>query len=157
MRTQDEIVARMRVKEEGDLFGFAREVLACYLDFEHAREFLRPEMTREEWEKDLPAATDARALGEMRDYAEFAWGKAKDHRGISASRSIDKLSAWAWLLGRDDVLEKVGKTPYAQYGCPQLQVFCEAFGFPMPDDEAAQRMMRGLPCYDGCESGCGQE
>lgn len=155
MRTQGEIVERVRASRT--MFGFQAEVLVPHLDFEHAREFLKPEMTLEKWEEgeDPSPLTEARAVEDFRKYAEFAWGKARDHRGLSASRSVEKLSTWTWLLGRDDVLEAVEAVGYAQYGCPKLKVICDAFGFPVPDDEATQRMIRGEPCEPGCESGCG--
>ena len=104
MRTQDEIVARIR--EKRSFFGFDAEVLLPSLDFEHAVEFLKPEATREHWEgggekKEPYPLAEASVMRDFRDYAEFAWGKAQDHRGLSAYRSLEKLSAWAWLLGRD--------------------------------------------------------
>lgn len=162
MRTQEEIVTRIREKRDV-IFGFEAEVLLPHLDYEHAKEFLKPEASREQWEglhrngdvEERYPLTEAAALRDFRSYAEFAWGKAADHRGLSAGRSVEKLTAWAWLLGRDDVLVQVEKTDYAQYGCPKLKVICEAFGFPIPDDEGSQRMMRGEPCVVGCDMGCG--
>ena len=162
MRTQDEIVARIR--EKRSIFAFDAEVLLPHLDYDHAREFIKPETTREQWEAprehdgttfDTYPLTEAAALRDFRAYSEFAWGKAQDHRSLSAGRSVEKLEAWTWLLGRDDVLAEVAKTDYAQYGCPILKVFCEAFGFPIPDDEGTRRMTRGEPCVVGCDMGCG--
>jgi hypothetical protein len=133
MRTQDEIVDHLRNEQNLS----EEEVLLPYLDFEHAEEFLKPKMTREKWEvfhthdsgqRRFPLEESA-ILPEFRSYAALAWSKAQDHRGLSASRSM--------------------------YGCPQLRIVCEAFGFPIPDDEATQRMIRGLPCTGNCERGCG--
>lgn len=151
MRTQDEIVARIR--EKRSMFGFDAEVLMPHLDFEHAREFIKPVVTKEEWEKEYPL-TESAAMDAFREYAEFAWGKAQDHRGNSAGRSVEKLEAWTWLVGRDDVLAQSEAAPYPSYGCPKLAIVCEAFGFPVPDDESTQRMIRGEGCSPGCESGC---
>ena len=161
MRTQDEIVKRLR--DHGDPFGFGLQVLLPHLDFDHAREFLKNGATRADWESPrqngdgveerYPLAESA-ALRDFRAYAAFAWGKAQDHRGLSAMRSVEKLTAWTWLLGRDDVLDRVQQTDYALYGCPVLRVLCEAFDFPIPDDEGARRMMRGEPCRPDCPNGC---
>ena len=158
MRTQEEIVARIR--EKRSMFGFDAEVLLPYLDYDHAKEFIRPVVPREKWEvssedggRGYPLNEEA-AMRDFRAYAEFAWGKAQDHRGLSANRSVEKLEAWAWLLGRDDVLAASEAAGYASYGCPKLKVICEAFGFPIPDDEATVRMMNGEPCRPDCDSGC---
>lgn len=151
MRTQDEIVVRIR--EKRSMFGFDAEVLLPHLDFAHASEFVRPATSKDEWDQKYPI-TESAALDAFRDYAEFAWGKAQDHRGLSAGRSVEKLEAWTWLLGRDDVLAASEAAPYPSYGCPKLKVICEAFGFPIPDDEATVRMMRGESCVPGCDSGC---
>src|SRR5277367_4801730 len=109
-------------------------------------------MKEEDWE----SASLEDALGELREYMVFAWGKVEDHRGISAGRSVDKCAAWAWLLGRDDVYKAAhdGKN-YAQYGAPALKLICEAFDLPVPADKGLQRMMRGEPCTDNCGNGCG--
>src|SRR5579871_5733471 len=152
MRTQDEIVARIRdIKARQRAFEFGPEVLLPHLDFDHAREFLKADAKRESWETPFVVdgverrypLTEENARADFRAYAEFAWGKAQDHRGLSAMRSVDKLSAWTWLLGRDDVLEQVEEIDFAMYGCPILKVVCEAFGFPVPDDPETQRMIRG--------------
>ena len=160
MRTQDEIVARLRAPRGDLLFNFEPDVLLPQLDFDRAREFLKDGATAEEWgratdgvEERYPLG-EAAALRDFRSYAAFAWSKARYHRGLSAIRSVQKLSAWAWLLGRDDVLEAVERADYAPYGCPKLKVICEAFGFPVPDDEELVRMMRGEPCTPDCEDGC---
>jgi hypothetical protein len=158
MRTQEEILERIRsMQASGDIFGFAREVLIEYLDFECAKEFLKPEpeTTTEEWEENRPS-TDEDARVAARKYAEFAWGKVQDHRSLSAGRSIVKMSAWAWLLGLSDAVVLADIEDYAQYGAPKLKILCEAMGLPVPDEEWAIRMMRGKPCRDGCEDGCGK-
>lgn len=161
MRTQEEIVAKLR-EHQGKILDFTPDVLLPYLDFDHAKQFLKPDATREGWESphgddqmSYPLSEET-ALREFRAYAEFAWGKAQDHRGLSAERSVQKLEAWTWLLGRDDVLAASEAAHYQNYGCPKLAVICEAFGFPIPDDEPTQRMVRGEPCKPDCESGCGQ-
>lgn len=156
MRTQDEIVARIR--EKRSMFSFDAEVLVHSLDFDHAKEFLReerirPERANEEWNTTYPLSEEA-VMKEFADYAQFAWGKAQDHRGLSANRSVDKLEAWTWLLGRDDVLAASEAAPYPSYGCPKLKIICEAFGFPVPTDTETVRMMNGDPCKPDCESGC---
>lgn len=152
MRTQDEIVVRAKNPEVDDLFGFAQEVLVPALDFEHAREFLKdPENT--EWSGPLSTEDiEEHAKG----YLEFAIGKIIDHRGISASRSVVKLTEYAWLLGRDDVVSEMGNTEYPQYGAPMVRAFALGMGWPWPaDNPYLARMELGLPCQPDCEAGCG--
>lgn len=151
-RTQDEIVARMREVEAGDFFGFRREVLIDALDFEHAREWLKPGVTADEWR---PALDQPSILAQAQAYYGFALGKIRDHRGISASRSVDKLGEFAWLLGRDDVVAAMDAAEYAQYGAPKVKAFGEAFELPWPDEPEMTRMAAGQPCEPDCGAGCG--
>lgn len=167
MRTQEEIVLRIREKAQESI-SFQPEVLVSYLEFEAAKEFLTdftdqlPRMTpKARWDKDGHLGyTRENVLEEARTYmAQYGWPKCQDHRSLSASRTLDKMQAWAWLLGDDDVVEQIislSETNYAQYGAPVLKFICEHYGWPIPDDEETQRMMQGLPCQAGCEQGCGR-
>lgn len=156
-RTQDEIVARVRDIADEDLFGFAREVLIAALD-EAAMRRLFPDIN-----PNLPLAAPVEPDTELaaRRYLEFAVGKIIDHRGISASRSVSKLTEYAWLLGRDDVVAAMDAAGYVQYGAPQVRAFAEGMGWPFAelssdprDRESLERMSAGDPCHDGCEDGC---
>lgn len=154
-RSQDEIAARIREVRaaDDDLFGFRTEVLAEYLDREHFREFAKPDADLSDWAapESLAAAAEQGA-----SYLAFAFGKALDHRGLSAARSVEKLAECAWLQGRDDVVAAMENAGYAQYGVPKLLVYAAAFDLPVPEDEALARMGRGEECDpDGCEAGCG--
>ncbi len=151
-RTQDEIVERIRAVEDDDFLGFRREVLIIHgLDFEHAREYLAPETTAEQWK----AAVPADLLRAATEYYDFALGKILDHRGISASRSVDKLTEYAWLLGRDDVVAAMEAADYPQYGAPKVKAFADGFGLAWPDSEVMTRMANGEPCTPTCAEGCG--
>jgi hypothetical protein len=154
MRTQDEIVNKIRGAR--GFLDFTTDALLHYLDFEHAREFLKPEATAEEWAEIHTPVDDDKVIAEMRDYMSFAWEKVEDHRGISASRSVDKMAAWAWLLGDGGAYAAIEGAGFTNYGAPKLAAVCVALGFPIPDDEGVQRMIAGQACgaYDGC--GCGQ-
>lgn len=161
MRTQEEIVSRIREKSQ-ELLSFQPDVLYAYLDFENIQEFLKDghTLTKEEWNRGRLKYTKENVLEEAKVYmAEYGWTKCQDHRGISAGRTLDKMQAWAWLLGDDDVVEQIislSETNYAQYGAPVLAFICEHYGWEIPEDEATQRMIRGLPCCDDCEEGCGR-
>lgn len=47
MKTQKEIVDKINEIKDEDFFGFRVSDLLEYLDFEHAKEFLKPEATKE--------------------------------------------------------------------------------------------------------------
>ena len=146
-RTQDEIVARIKQVAADDWLGFRQEVLIGALDFEHAKPFLKPETTAEGW-KPSDIEDDARG------YLDFAVGKIVDHRGISASRSVDKLTEYAWLLGRDDVVAAMDGAHYPQYGAPKVKAFADGMGWSWPADADLARMANGGSCSDDCQSGC---
>lgn len=86
----------------------------------------------------------------------FALGKILNHRGISASRSVDQLTEYAWLLGRDDVVQAMQDAAYPQYGAPKVKAFGEGLGLEWPGTEPMRRMADGLPCSDDCWQGCGR-
>jgi len=152
-RTQDEIVTRIEVvRVEGDWLGFRQEVLIGALDFEHAKPFLNEGVTEVEWNGKRDADLEQTA----KSYLEFAIGKIEDHRGISASPSVDKLTEYAWLLGRDDVVSAMENAHYPQYGAPKVKAFADGMGWPWPDAADLNRMAEGSLCEPGCQSGCGQ-
>ena len=153
-RTQDEIVARIAAAAADDWAGFRREVLTVTLDFEHAKPFLKGNVTAEQWAESRTTNVE----GSARQYLTFAIGKIEDHRGISASRSVDKLTEFAWLMGRDDIVEAMNAADYAQYGAPKVKAFAEGMGWPFfaAERAALERMAAGRPCTDNCDSGCGQ-
>lgn len=159
MRKPEEIVARIEKKQK-EMLNFEPEVLMPYLKYEHAKPFLKEETTKEDWEKDLPQYTKKVILHEAKAYmAEYGWPKCEGHRGISASRTLQKMEAWAWLLAEDELvqqIEEMMRTSYAQYGAPVLKAICEHFDWPIPAGEAIERMMRGEPCGADYECGCGR-
>jgi len=150
-----EILTRIHKRESTDLFGFERGDLIAVLPYSSAKEFFKSEIRADDW---TPDARDREGvLKTMREYMDFAWGKALDHRGISASRSVSHLHAWVWLLGDEDYAA-IPWAHYAQYGAPVLKAVTERFGFAMPDSDRAdkaRRMAQGQPCTDDCEEGCG--
>ncbi len=135
-RTQEEIVAKC----SSDAFlDFTSEVLSDYLEWQHARAFYKDEYVAKvdsgETAAPDPLIPPLIAAQDMLDYLVFGYSKALDERGISASRTISKLAAWAWLLGRDD-LETLLKEDarYSPYGMPALIAFAEALGCVVPDE-----------------------
>jgi hypothetical protein len=157
-RTQQEIVARLQqVRADGrDHFGIQQEVLLAALDFDHARTFLHPTVTRTKWTQMADLESHARA------YLEFAKDKIIGHRSNSAWRSTVKLAELAWLLGRDDVVAAMDAAGYPRYGAPKLKAFADGFGWRFAETvedldvrQALIRMAQGLQCRpDGCPRGC---
>jgi hypothetical protein len=163
VRTLDQVAARVRaVRAAGtDQFGFREQVLLEALDGDQARPFLPPDVTAQLWDQQRwsrHTATGAYA----RWYLRFAIGKILDHRGNSASRSVDKLTELAWLLGRDDVVSAMDAAGYPMYGAPKVKAFATGLGWPFDgavDDPAQRRalirMADGQQCHpDGCARGC---
>lgn len=123
-RTPEEILAKLREWNKADFFGFSSEDLLIYLPYKLAKEFLKKEMTKKKWE-DMPRTAPAEAI---KNYLPFAWEKANDCRGLSASRSIDHMSAWLWLDGC--AIPDYWLRDYSYYGKPQLILISELYGFP---------------------------
>lgn len=133
-RSPEDIKKRM---SSGDhVFAFDKEVYLDYLSLDDALEFLTPEaVTKYKGGEPWPQITTVEeAAQDFMDYMNFAWGKAEDQRGISASRSIMKLGAWLWLLGREDLEEIINDDDrYNPYGAPALIAVCDAMSIEVPE------------------------
>ena len=123
MRTQNEIVNRIKNRENNDVFGFETGEYISFLDFEHAKPFLKDGVTISEWKPSENIRENI--LGIMLDYMPFAWEKAKDCRGISAVRSIMHYVAWLWLLDDDFTIDE----DYQYYGKDELRKICAHYGW----------------------------
>lgn len=163
MRTQDQIEAYF--KENRGMFSAHEEALVEFLEWRRAKPYLQDDYVKrvedgdETWTP-LPLYREL-VLAAAENYTIFAWGKAMDHRGLSAGAAISKLRVWMWLLSDDEAVGilDVGDH-YSPYGVPMLMRLCKHFGWPMPDGSTGTheggtvgRMMDGLPCCDYC-GGC---
>ena len=125
MKTQEEILAKMEEVGADDFFGTKRGDLLEFLDFKHAKAFLKDEFIKEveskkkKWNKKISPSK------EIKDYMEFAWEKANGCRGLSASRSLEHMQAWLWLDGKDKMIKAC--EDYQYYGKPQLIMICEEY------------------------------
>ena len=128
MRTDDQILAKVQSLKERNkefmLFG-ATELwdVIIRLPFEKAKPFLHETQKIEDW-KIAPRDRES-ILKEMYDYMPFAWDKANDYRGLSASRSMEHYQAWVWLAG-DDLGDL---SNYEYYGKDHLARICEYYGW----------------------------
>lgn len=123
MRTQEEIVERFKARKEYDIFGWEVNEYLYYLDYKHAKPFLKADTKDKSWE--IEKMTPAEKI---KDYMKFAWEKANGCRGISAGRSLSHMVAWLWLDGQDKFLEEWHNLEdYEYYGKPQLIAICELY------------------------------
>jgi hypothetical protein len=153
MRTPQEIADYYRQEQVNDFLNFTAEVLLPYLSAEQVKPFLKESADLTDW-KPEPLSREG-VLAAMRGYMEFAWGKVENHRGISASRSVEKMSAWLWILGDEEMVASArDNANYAYYGAPILKKICDVYGFPVPDNDGVRNMSQGKPCCEGCTEGC---
>ena len=157
MRNEQETIEQYR-KEEKEVFSFAEDLLE-FVTFEAAKEFIEPKLLKdyesgkEKWTFTKP--TRANILKKIRDYMEFALGKAEDHRGLSAERSIEHFKHWVWLLGDKDY-KTIDWENYTNYGTPILKQICEVYEIDFPEDNhKLVSMSQGKKCDIECE-GCGE-
>jgi len=154
-RTQDEIIARFHASD--DFFGFAIEVLTESLTAESIRSINADAELPGDWKPQTGTELTEAARG----YLDFAAEKALAHRGISAERSTIKLREYAWLLGRDDIVQAMDNADYPQYGVPKVKAFADGMGWTPNGLSTAEviefeRMAQGRYCTDDCVGGCGQ-
>ena len=119
-RTQQEIVEHIRYVAGRDVVGWIRDSLLLYLDYEHAKQFLKDDVTEEQWAENYEHRKPIRER--MIDYLDFAFEKARNQRGLSAWRSICHYQAWLWLDGDDELWREIEE--YSNYGYPQLIEIC---------------------------------
>ena len=149
-RTQEQIREYYDQTRDQDFLGFLGEVIIAHLDFEHCRDLLKEGTSTGGWPPGSLPADLASVKEEARVYmAEYGWDKVESHRGISTSRTCQKMQGWMWLLGETE-LEEVAQDDrlYVPYGAPVLRRICEHFGWPIPDSP------EGRPCGEldcGCE------
>ena len=125
MKTQEQILTRINHLKDEDIFGFETGTLMDFLTFENAKPFLKPTATKEDWDKQMRPLSQNVILKQMEDYMPFAWDKANNFRGISASRSISHYKAWLWLLGDDSI----DTDEYEFYGKDILARICKKYGW----------------------------
>lgn len=154
MRTNAELFAWYEENKVDDIFGYKLEIIFPFFTGEQQRSY---GMEGTEWVGSI-AITEEEVHRRMKGYMKFAWEKVLGHRGISASRSVSRMSVWVFLMGNDDLLKFVQDgNNYAMYGAPVLKRICEKYRFPIPKDERVLRMAKGLPCTVRCNQGCIEE
>lgn len=135
-RTVSEIQDRMR-DAQASFLDFSSEVYPKFLSVEDSREFFKEEYFDKVASGELeipPIPSLEEAAQDFLDYMNFAWGKAEDERGISATRSVQKLGAYLWLFGRDDLRRLIDDDElYNPYGAPALIAVCEEMDIDVPD------------------------
>ncbi|MCK4518367.1 hypothetical protein KAT92_06325 [Candidatus Babeliales bacterium] len=99
MRTLDEV----KTKVEADIADPIESVMVALCSGIHPLELFHPDFYKPEYKDDALAITKENVISEMREYINFAMGKAIDQRGISANRSIWKFKQWLWLLEDDEI------------------------------------------------------
>lgn len=138
LRSYEEILQRFKDKDDEDFFGNKREVLSNYIKFDDILPFVRQDYLEEfKSKKDVYAFVDTieECTQDFLDYMNFAWGKAVNERGLSASRSIAKLSVWLWLVSRDDLSTLIeSDNLYNPYGAPALVAVCEKLNITVPKE-----------------------
>ncbi len=124
-RSQADIVSRIEAIKSTDFFGFRTSDLIGFLDFEHAKPYLKPEATAANW---TAISSDRNSvLKTMEDYMDFAWEKANDCRGISAGRSMAHYTEWVWMLGDENLFGNLER--YEYYGKDNLVKLCQHYGW----------------------------
>jgi hypothetical protein len=118
-----------------DLFGVRKDKLLRHLDFKTASQWLgdSSNLYATDWEKLRKPTDGASLLAAMRDYMEFAWDKAVNHRRLSCIRSIDHFCEWIWLLGsyEEAFWSEIVMIRDRDCGQPALALICKRYNFPI--------------------------
>lgn len=94
--TQEEIMERIEAIAGSDMFGEYRPTLVAYLDYKHAKPFLKDSVLEEDWE----VTGDKELREELHRYMEDWWKqKIEDGRGISVHRGRAQVVNLLFLAG----------------------------------------------------------
>ena len=124
MKTLKEIKERIerQLKDPGE------RLMIATCNHQHPLQAFHPEYIKEGYEAD--PLTEEAIIQEMREYMDFALGKARNERGISASRSVWKYVQWLWAIEDEELLDFAeDDSNYPMYGMPILQKICDKYGF----------------------------
>lgn len=127
MKTPEQILKKIEQKGfDTDVLGWAMDDLIKALPFEYAKQFLKDEVTKEEFEK-FATLTDETVLATIADYIPFAEGKIINERGLSADRSCQHFIAWFWLIDEEfsDKLRRMYLEEYGVLGRPIFEEVCK--------------------------------
>jgi hypothetical protein len=142
MRKQEEIAEKCKTFGESLIGSMVVSDLLVYLDFEHAKEFLKEGITAADWNGDGDEDAIGRqytrenVLKEMADYVCFAFEKMDGQRGISSARAIAHYQCWLFLLGEEDehAARLIELAEYVDgYGQGFMHEVCDAYGFVKPE------------------------
>jgi len=140
-RSVDNIINK--IKDSKSILNFDSEVLIKYLPWNDITSVFLKEILKQEIFEECVADPQrwrfiddiAESVQDFLDYMVFAWGKAFNQRGLSASRSIDKLSTYLWLFGKDDLVEIIqDDSLYDPYGMPALLAVCKKLNIYVPEE-----------------------
>jgi len=114
--------------EKNDILGMTYGDIIDCLPYEKAKEYLtndyieKIESGEAKWEE----YNEYTIIRKIKDYLEFAWAKANNQRGLSASRSIKHFQNWFYMFNNKycDKLVKSMKA-YEYYGKPWLVIISE--------------------------------
>lgn len=127
MRTQKEILVRIQEVAANDLVGFETNDLLITLEYNNAKPWLKEDTTESEWLEDQPDCTNDGIKKTIIEYLPFAFEKADNARGLSASRSLAHYSAWLWLLNDEAIYKEFVETKPEGYGQNVLMVIAKHF------------------------------
>jgi len=109
---------------------FRGKIILSYCSFEFIKGIARSDISDADIKKNLNELSREYILKEMKEYFDFAWEKATNARGISASRSIEHYKIWIWLLGDDEFLDWIIENEddlYNPYGIRILEKIKERY------------------------------
>ncbi|MBF0145714.1 MAG: hypothetical protein HQL84_07305 [Magnetococcales bacterium] len=153
MKSDEEILARIRELEQTDIFKWESNLLITFLPFRLAHPLLAERNLHytDQWiDQDRSPAALA---GKIRQFMDIALEMVIHHRGTKTQRSIDYFHAWIWLMGDEAMLAFMDDPDhFPQYGAPILKELCRRYQLSWPSDNPGlERMALGNACQpQGC-------
>ncbi|MBE9491056.1 MAG: hypothetical protein IMY67_12230 [Bacteroidetes bacterium] len=121
MKTQKEIIAKIYEINEEDILGFGFSTLVPFLDPSNAKGLVENIGEASDWKRQTSSISYV-----IKDYMPFAFEKANNFKGISASRTMTKMGLWLWLDNKNELSKDCHD--YKYYGKDQLVCICEEYG-----------------------------
>lgn len=120
MKSINEVIEFTKVEGAKALFNFYVDPLTEFMSLEVANSSgLFKDLSEEDWAHTVKEYNRDNVLMSMKDYLPFAFEKAREERGLSASRSIQKMRTYLFMLNDIELCSEI--EDYTDYGLPQLE------------------------------------
>ena len=112
------------------ILDFNTDDLLQFVPFDEAGYFLKPDVTKEEWNGYYRPLKRGNVIGVMEDYMKHAWEICLQKGSKSPRQVISHYHAWLWILEDEEAIEfLLDPDNFDCFGIPILHYICEKYNW----------------------------